>query len=60
MVCLFLEEKQLKLPVDDESFMKRFLRPKKYYPESTFEMVSDVFEFYIGSATLYVCLLCFR
>ncbi|XP_310049.4 clavesin-1 [Anopheles gambiae] len=36
---LIQQEKQLELPVDDESFMKRFLRPKKYYPENTFEML---------------------
>uniref|UniRef100_A0A182P2T3 CRAL-TRIO domain-containing protein n=1 Tax=Anopheles epiroticus TaxID=199890 RepID=A0A182P2T3_9DIPT len=38
------QEKQLKLPVEDESFMKRFLRPKKYYPESTFDMMKAFYQ----------------
>ncbi|XP_052897616.1 retinaldehyde-binding protein 1-like [Anopheles moucheti] len=36
---LIQQEKQLRVPVEDESFMRRFLRPKKYYPDSTFDMM---------------------
>uniref|UniRef100_A0A182KD51 CRAL-TRIO domain-containing protein n=1 Tax=Anopheles christyi TaxID=43041 RepID=A0A182KD51_9DIPT len=36
---LIQQEKELNLPVDDEAYMKRFLRPKKYYPESSFDMM---------------------
>uniref|UniRef100_A0A182YSU9 CRAL-TRIO domain-containing protein n=1 Tax=Anopheles stephensi TaxID=30069 RepID=A0A182YSU9_ANOST len=36
---LIQQEKQLRVPVQDESYLMRFLRPKKYYPDSTFDMM---------------------
>uniref|UniRef100_A0A182Q7X3 CRAL-TRIO domain-containing protein n=1 Tax=Anopheles farauti TaxID=69004 RepID=A0A182Q7X3_9DIPT len=41
---LIQQEKTLKLPVEDEGYMKRFMRPKKYYPESVFDMMKAYYK----------------
>lgn len=43
---LFLsEEEDLNLPPDDDAFLFKFLRPCKFYPESTFRLVRNPIKF---------------
>ncbi len=37
---LFPEEHELSVPIDNEDWLIRFLRPCKFYPESALELVS--------------------
>jgi hypothetical protein len=39
-ILLFLGETDLILPIDNEGWLVRFLRPCKFYPESAHELVS--------------------
>lgn len=36
----FTEEKTLDIPLEDDPFLIKFLRPCKFYPQSAFELVS--------------------
>lgn len=42
-----LEDKDLKVPIHNEAWLIRFLRPTKYYPESAYKLVRN------GSLNLY-------
>lgn len=37
----FSEEEDLNLPLDDDAFLLKFLRPCKFYHESTFRLVRN-------------------
>ncbi|XP_053676778.1 clavesin-1-like [Anopheles nili] len=41
---LIRQEKRLHVPVDNDAFLRRFLRPKKYYPTSTMEMMKAFYK----------------
>ncbi|ETN63771.1 cellular retinaldehyde-binding protein [Anopheles darlingi] len=41
---LICAEKELLVPIDKDAFLKRFLRPKKYYADSTFEMMKAYYK----------------
>lgn len=36
----FSDDKDINVPINDDAFLKKFLRPRKYYPESAYELVS--------------------
>uniref|UniRef100_U5EUE2 Putative transporter n=1 Tax=Corethrella appendiculata TaxID=1370023 RepID=U5EUE2_9DIPT len=38
-------EKSLYIPVDEDAFLLKFLRPCKYYPDSTFELIKNYYKF---------------
>lgn len=42
---LFPEEKNLEVPLDSMHFSIKFLRPAKYYPESTFDRIKKYYKF---------------
>ncbi|XP_058453639.1 clavesin-1-like [Malaya genurostris] len=39
------EEKSLCVPIEDDSFLLKFLRPCKYYPDSTFALMQRYYQF---------------
>uniref|UniRef100_A0A8D8CAF5 Alpha-tocopherol transfer protein-like n=2 Tax=Culex pipiens TaxID=7175 RepID=A0A8D8CAF5_CULPI len=41
---LLKDEKDLHVPIDDDKFLKRILRPTKYYAESAFEMLKGFYK----------------
>ncbi|XP_021703685.1 clavesin-1 [Aedes aegypti] len=38
---LLSDDKDLKVPIEDDAFLKKFLRPRKYYPESAYELLKS-------------------
>lgn len=42
---LFSEEKNLEVPLDSMHFSIKFLRPAKFYPESTFDRIKKYYKF---------------
>lgn len=42
MSLIFVTEKDLVFPVDNDAWLVRFLRPCKYYPQSAYELVSNI------------------
>ncbi|EDS40008.1 conserved hypothetical protein [Culex quinquefasciatus] len=42
---LLKEHSDLNIPVDDDAFLKKFLRPTKYYPQSALNMVLGWYKF---------------
>lgn len=46
-----VDEKELKVPLDKESWLVRFLRPCKFYPESACELVCGHYD--VFSLVLY-------
>ncbi|XP_049800545.1 clavesin-1 [Schistocerca nitens] len=51
------EETDFKLPLDDDAWCIRFLRPCKYYPESAAALVKRYYEFKVKNAELYNSLI---
>ncbi|XP_003707800.2 alpha-tocopherol transfer protein-like isoform X1 [Megachile rotundata] len=46
-------EKDLKVPIDNEAWLIRFLRPCKYYPESALKLVQNYYSFKVKHANVY-------
>ncbi|KAL9708143.1 hypothetical protein quinque_011661 [Culex quinquefasciatus] len=42
---LLKEHSDLNIPVDDDAFLKKFLRPTKYYPQSALNMILGWYKF---------------
>nr|XP_029719833.1 retinaldehyde-binding protein 1-like [Aedes albopictus] len=38
---LLSADKDIKVPIEDDAFLKKFLRPRKYYPESAYELLKS-------------------
>ncbi|XP_076634481.1 alpha-tocopherol transfer protein-like isoform X2 [Colletes latitarsis] len=50
---LLKAEKDLKVPLDNEPWLIRFLRPCKYYPESALKLVKNYYSFKVKHANVY-------
>ncbi|XP_021922035.1 alpha-tocopherol transfer protein-like isoform X2 [Zootermopsis nevadensis] len=50
---LLREEKDLKCPLDSDTWLIRFLRPSKFYPESAFELVKRYYQFKQKHSNVY-------
>ncbi|XP_011877614.1 PREDICTED: alpha-tocopherol transfer protein-like isoform X2 [Vollenhovia emeryi] len=50
---LLKAEKDLKTPLDHEAWLIRFLRPCKYYPESSLTLVKNYYNFKVKHASVY-------
>ncbi|XP_076671510.1 alpha-tocopherol transfer protein-like isoform X1 [Andrena cerasifolii] len=46
-------QKDLKVPIDNEAWLIRFLRPCKYYPESSLKLVKSYYSFKVKHANVY-------
>lgn len=46
-------EKDLKCPLDNEAWLIRFLRPCKYYPESSLDLIKHYYKFKVKHASVY-------
>lgn len=53
------DDKDLKVPIEDDAFLKKFLRPRKYYPESAYELVR-MNNGVIILQTIYCFAICFK
>ncbi|XP_015127409.1 alpha-tocopherol transfer protein-like isoform X2 [Diachasma alloeum] len=50
---LLKKETDLKCPLDNESWLIRFLRPCKYYPESAAKLVKEYYAFKVKHSNVY-------
>ncbi|XP_018345716.1 PREDICTED: alpha-tocopherol transfer protein-like isoform X4 [Trachymyrmex septentrionalis] len=50
---LLKAEKDLKCPLDNEAWLIRFLRPCKYYPDSSFKLIKHYYNFKVKHANVY-------
>ncbi|XP_076243164.1 alpha-tocopherol transfer protein-like isoform X2 [Calliopsis andreniformis] len=50
---LLKAEKDLKVPLDNDAWLIRFLRPCKYYPESALKLVKSYYSFKVKHADIY-------
>ncbi|KAK9878597.1 hypothetical protein WA026_022858 [Henosepilachna vigintioctopunctata] len=50
---LLKEEKDLLVPIDNDDWLIRFLRPCKFYPESAFELIKRYYNFKVKHAVHY-------
>ncbi|XP_029035448.1 alpha-tocopherol transfer protein-like isoform X1 [Osmia bicornis bicornis] len=50
---LLKAETDLKVPLDNEAWLIRFLRPCKYYPESALKLVKHYYNFKVKHANVY-------
>ncbi|KAF7992241.1 hypothetical protein HCN44_001566 [Aphidius gifuensis] len=50
---LLSKETNLKCPLDNESWLIRFLRPCKYYPESAVKLVKEYYSFKVKHENVY-------
>ncbi|KAG5886525.1 hypothetical protein JTB14_024177 [Gonioctena quinquepunctata] len=50
---LLKEEKDLKLPLDNDIWLVRFLRPCKFYPESALESIKRYYAFKVKHSDMY-------
>ncbi|XP_062549040.1 retinaldehyde-binding protein 1-like [Armigeres subalbatus] len=39
--ALLIDDKDITVPIEDDAFLKKFLRPRKYYPESAYELIKS-------------------
>lgn len=45
IIVFILAEKNLTVPIDDESFLIKFLRPCRYNPDTAFKMLKKFYKF---------------
>ncbi|KAL0121349.1 hypothetical protein PUN28_006700 [Cardiocondyla obscurior] len=50
---LLKAEKDLKCPIDNEAWLIRFLRPCKYYPESSLNLIKHYYNFKVKHSSIY-------
>ncbi|XP_011167934.1 alpha-tocopherol transfer protein-like isoform X2 [Solenopsis invicta] len=50
---LLQAEKDLKSPLDNEAWLIRFLRPCKYYPESSLNLIKNYYNFKVKHSAIY-------
>ncbi|XP_043264961.1 alpha-tocopherol transfer protein-like isoform X2 [Colletes gigas] len=50
---LLKAETDLKVPLDNEAWLVRFLRPCKYYPDSALKLVKNYYSFKVKHANVY-------
>lgn len=50
---LLKAEIDLKCPLDNDAWLIRFLRPCKYYPESSLDLIKQYYNFKLKHATIY-------
>jgi len=46
-------EKDLKCPLDNDAWLIRFLRPCKYYPESSLNLIKNYYNFKVKHSSVY-------
>lgn len=54
---LLAEDKDLVVPMDNDAWLVRFLRPCKYYPESAYECIKRYYSFKVKHSNVYDGLL---
>ncbi|XP_059484485.1 alpha-tocopherol transfer protein-like isoform X2 [Neocloeon triangulifer] len=49
----FLHDKELYVPLDNDAYLIRFLRPCKFYPESAYQLIKRYYQFKIKHSKVY-------
>ncbi|VVC46010.1 Hypothetical protein CINCED_3A010307 [Cinara cedri] len=51
--ALLEADKDLKVPIHNKTWLIRFLRPTKYYPESAYKLIKHYYQFKVKHANVY-------